>query len=150
MSGVTLRVDLQGADAVKDRFNSLVLRLGDLTPAMDEIGSGLITSTLDRFEKGRGPDGNAWPPSLRATEDHGQTLILSGRLRASITWKATQREVEVGTNVVYAAIHQLGGKAGRGRVVSIPARPYLPDPMPADDEAMINDVLGDYLTGAFR
>jgi len=31
----------------------------------------------------------------------------------------------VGTNVVYAAIHQFGGKAGRGRKVTIPARPFL-------------------------
>jgi phage virion morphogenesis protein len=33
--------------------------------------------------------------------------------------------VAVGTNRVYAAIHQLGGQAGRGRKVTIPARPYL-------------------------
>jgi phage virion morphogenesis protein len=29
------------------------------------------------------------------------------------------------TNVIYAAIHKFGGKAGRGKRVNIPARPYL-------------------------
>lgn len=31
----------------------------------------------------------------------------------------------VGTNKVYAAIHQFGGNAGRKKKVKIPARPYL-------------------------
>jgi len=148
MSGVALHVDLRGAEAIKDRFNSLILRLGDLTPAMDEIGSMLITSTLDRFEKGRAPDGTAWEPSRRAIEEDGQTLIDSGRLRASITSKAGRREVEVGTNVIYAAIHQLGGNAGRGRKTRLPARPYLG--LSSDDEKEIDAILGDYLTGALR
>lgn len=148
MSGVALHVDLRGAEAIKDRFNSLILRLGDLTPAMDEIGSMLITSTLDRFEKGRAPDGTAWEPSRRAIEEDGQMLIDSGRLRASITSKAGRREVEVGTNVIYAAIHQLGGNAGRGRKTRLPARPYLG--LSSDDEKEIDAILGDYLTGALR
>jgi phage gpG-like protein len=32
----------------------------------------------------------------------------------------------------YAAIHQWGGKAGRGLAVTIPARPYLPSERPPD------------------
>jgi len=31
----------------------------------------------------------------------------------------------VGSNLVYARIHELGGYAGRGRKVKIPMRPYL-------------------------
>ena len=31
----------------------------------------------------------------------------------------------VGSNLVYARIHELGGLAGRGRKVKIPMRPYL-------------------------
>lgn len=35
--------------------------------------------------------------------------------------------VELGTNVVYAAIHQFGGKAGpRKKRITIPARPFMP------------------------
>ncbi len=31
----------------------------------------------------------------------------------------------IGTNLDYAAIHQLGGQAGKNQSVTIPARPYL-------------------------
>ena len=31
----------------------------------------------------------------------------------------------IGSNLEYAAIHQLGGQAGRNKAVEIPARPYL-------------------------
>jgi phage gpG-like protein len=54
-----------------------------------------------------------------------KTLIDTARLMKSITYKEYSNRVEIGTNVVYGAIHQLGGKAGRGRKVTIPARPYL-------------------------
>ena len=58
-------------------------------------------------------------------------LIDSGRLKNSITYKVKaikklqDTKIYVGTNVVYAAIHQYGGYAGRNRKVYIPARPYL-------------------------
>ncbi len=43
----------------------------------------------------------------------------------SLTWQAFGDRVEHGTNVVYGAVHQLSGFAGRRRSVFIPARPYL-------------------------
>ena len=52
-------------------------------------------------------------------------LTDTARLRRSISYRAGAREISIGTNVIYAAIHQLGGKAGRGKKVNIPARPYL-------------------------
>lgn len=54
-----------------------------------------------------------------------KTLIDKGRLMKSINWRATNKQVSIGTNVVYAAIHNFGGPAGRGRKVKIPARPFL-------------------------
>ena len=50
----------------------------------------------------------------------------------------------------YAAIHQFGGKAGRGRKVTIPARPFLPvksdgSIYPAE-QAEIIKALNEYLT----
>lgn len=53
------------------------------------------------------------------------TLIKTGRLMKSINYQASKDRVRVGSNVVYAAIHQFGGQAGRRRKVHIPARPYL-------------------------
>ncbi|OPE24472.1 phage morphogenesis protein, partial [Pseudomonas aeruginosa] len=39
---------------------------------------------------------------------------------------ADRNEAGIGSNLVYAAIHQFGGDAGRGHQVEIPARRYLP------------------------
>jgi len=70
----------------------------------------------------------------KAFRDHvagKKILIDSGRLKNSITYKVKaikklqDTKIYIGTNMVYAAIHQYGGYAGRGRKVYIPARPYL-------------------------
>lgn len=80
----------------------------DLTPLMERIGAVLEASVNERFLTGTGPDGEAWTPSHRARETGGATLVDSTRLRDSIVTEARQREVEIGTNVPYAATHQFG------------------------------------------
>ena len=64
---------------------------------------------------------------MRAIAEGNRTLTDTGRLRSSIAHTLTEggRAVEVGTSVAYAAIHQLGGRAGKGRRARIFARPYL-------------------------
>ena len=49
-----------------------------------------------------------------------------------------------GAPVVYAAIHHFGGKAGRGRKVTIPARPTLG--LSADDQTAVAEIAGDWLS----
>ena len=95
--------------------------------AMDQVGRYLVASTLRRFERERAPDGSPWLKSARALAEGGQTLTDTGRLRTSIAHTVADggRAVGVGSNVLYAAIHQFGGRAGRGRKAKLPARPYL-------------------------
>ncbi|POZ60820.1 phage virion morphogenesis protein [Chromobacterium alticapitis] len=51
----------------------------------------------------------------------------SGKLAASVHSRYGDDYALIGAGgIPYARIHQLGGKAGKGRKVSIPARPYLP------------------------
>ncbi|VEH67135.1 Mu-like prophage protein gpG [Rodentibacter pneumotropicus] len=57
----------------------------------------------------------------------------------SITSEYTNDTALVGTNEPYAAIHQFGGKAGRGRSVTIPARPFLVL-TPQDEADILDDV----------
>lgn len=72
--------------------------------------------------------------SLRATswparKDDKPHLLLqkSTSLRKSIrVISVSSTKVVIGSDRKYAAIHQLGGKAGRGKKSKIPARPYLP------------------------
>lgn len=130
---------------------------------MRDIASYGENSTRDRFKTGTGPDGNAWQPSRRVQERGGKTLVDSNRLLSSITSQSGADFAEWGTNVIYAAIHQVGGeiraKTARGlffkvadgtarrvKKVTIPARPYLG--INADDEAHIVDIINQHLQEA--
>ena len=94
---------------------------------MDRIGRYLVASALRRFESERAPDGTPWLKSARAVAEGNRTLTDTGQLRRSIAHVITDGggAVEVGSNVVYAAIHQFGGLAGKGRRARIPVRAYL-------------------------
>lgn len=138
------RIEIDDAE-VRAALAALVAASEDLAPAMERIGGMLVASSLHRFESETGPDGRRWTPSIRALFEGGQTLTDRGHLRGSLTYAAGPTSVEVGTNLVYAAIHQLGGKAGRGHTAEIPARPYLG--VDGDDRAEIVRILGDHLMG---
>ena len=94
---------------------------------MDEIGRYLVAATSQRFAVARAPDGTPWLRSARAAAEGGPTLTRTGRLRDSITHTVSEggHAVAVGSGVAYAAIHQFGGQAGKGRRATIPARPFL-------------------------
>ncbi len=111
MSGAGVRVDVEYDDReVRAALVRLIARMDDPRPVMDGIGQKLVTSVIDRFEREQEPNGVPWKPSQRALEESGRTLTDTGRLRASITHRASRDGVVVGTNVVYAAIHQFGGR----------------------------------------
>ncbi|QPJ63713.1 MAG: phage virion morphogenesis protein [Candidatus Nitronauta litoralis] len=80
--------------------------------------------------------------------DGKKILIGQGNLLNSISSKADIDSVQWGTNMIYAAIHNFGGKAGRGKKVDIPARPYLV--LQDQDLDEMTAVLDDYLTGDFQ
>ncbi|WP_294622898.1 phage virion morphogenesis protein [uncultured Bilophila sp.] len=102
-----------------------------------DIGEALVSSTVQHFVEGKGPDGEGWKPSERSARDGGKPLSDTGRLRQSIEYTTTPDSVMVGTNVIYGRIHQLGGEIRpkrkkalkvKGKLVSkvtMPARPYL-------------------------
>ncbi len=97
----------------------------DTRPLMESIAGYMLFSTQRRFETETGPDGKKWLPlsprtankrignKRRGTEN---ILRVTNRLFSSITGEATASQAVVGTNVVYAAIHQQGG------TINVPAR----------------------------
>lgn len=155
------RIELDDGD-VRAALGRLLAAAEDMTPLMDLLGAHLTQTTRERFEDGKGPDGTPWPPSARATAQGGQTLVDSARLLGSIGHEAGRAYVEVGTNVIYAAIHQRGGtirarsggklkfRIGGAFVavdsVTMPARPFLG--VSAEDVAEIRLIVNDYLSGA--
>lgn len=105
MTGVSITIDTVNLRA---SLNKLQGRMGNLQPLFEGIGQAVVSETLERFRKEEAPDGNQWKKSQRAENAGGLTLTDRGHLRDSITWRATPDGVEVGTNRVYAAIHQFG------------------------------------------
>lgn len=115
MAGVTQHLALADlAPALAADIARLDGATADLSPAMAAIASSLEASTLFRFETETGPDGEAWLPSQRALAEGGQTLTDTARLRQSIASQSGPDWAEIGTNVVYAGLHQFGGVIKRG------------------------------------
>lgn len=161
MVGIAIRAP--GLPRLEAVIRALEFRGEHTFDLFDAIGLYLESSTDQRFETETGPDGRRWDPSIRAEFEGGKTLTDSARLRQSIAHVATRDRVEIGTNVIYAGVHQKGATiAGRGGPltfrlpgglgfvspfeVTIPARPFLG--IDADDEDEIIAIAEDFFAGA--
>ncbi len=142
MAGLSIKLDVTGD---LKRFAERVGRLEGTSWKKElagRLGNVLSNSAQDRFDTNIDPEGRAWKPSKRVLgargkngKPGGRTLTDTGRLKDSIHSAAGDDAVEVGTDVVYARIHQLGGDAGRNHATKLPARPYLG--VSADDEQIL-------------
>lgn len=141
MAGARIRVD-GDFEPVNRYLLQLEQRLDNMTPMMTEIGDYMVSTTQGRMSRGVQPDGSPQKPVKRG----GTPLVDQGILRGSITREPSHDQVVVGTNVIYSAIHQFGGKTGRGHSVYIDARPYLG--IAIEDELEINDIVRDFLEAA--
>ncbi|MBL4832647.1 MAG: phage virion morphogenesis protein [Pseudomonas sp.] len=130
MAGITLYVT--GDKAIQQIFNRL--ESADANDLLNVIGESILDDVFDRFDKGQAPDGTKWEASKAAQgRDHkddsnrkGKTLVDSAILRDSFSAQPVGgSSVAVGTNQPYAAIHNFGGKNGRGRKNTVPKRQIL-------------------------
>jgi phage virion morphogenesis protein len=120
MAGTALQIDLQAMETVRRRIQALGST--DLSPLVADIAATVESQTRRRLGKEkRAPDGSAWAPWSEGYRGR-RMLERSGALIDSIHHKLYGDQAEVGSNLVYAAIHQFGG-AEVGK--AIPARPYL-------------------------
>jgi phage virion morphogenesis protein len=94
-------------DTITSALQAINSRLSDMTPIMRQIAGIMQDAVEENFAQQGRP---RWKPSARASREGGMTLQDTGRLAASITSRSTGNQAVVGTNVVYAAIHQFGGK----------------------------------------
>jgi phage virion morphogenesis protein len=130
-------------EAIRQKLQQLQQRLGDLQPIYRELGEYLLLSTDIRWEREIDPDGNRWKALTPFTRSQKESLgridkILqsTGRLRASIRYRANSQKLVVGTNVKYARNHQLG-------INGVPQRKFLG--LSIDDRQEIIRVLNRYL-----
>ena len=134
--------------AVEEALLEVAKKASDLRPLMKNIAGIMADSTEENFkEEGRPKwqDLSEKTKTARKKTGHypGQILQVSGQLASSISTQYDDESAVIGSNLDYAAIHQLGGQAGRNKSVEIPARPYLK--LTDDDYNEINHEIEKYL-----
>ncbi|MBF0401965.1 MAG: phage virion morphogenesis protein [Magnetococcales bacterium] len=128
-----------------------IARGRDMSTPFQEIATVMQYAVEENFlQEGR----PSWVPLAEATiaerekKHPGSTMKIlqdSGRLATSITSASDAFSAQISTDTIYAAIHNFGGPAGRGRSVTIPARPFMV--LLDDDLEEIIDILERHLAG---
>ena len=116
---------------VNKRLLEIASKTENLRPLMKNIAGILAFSTEENFKNEGRPE--KWTDLKEITknkrkEQHkwpGQIFQVSGQLASSISTQYDDNSAVIGSNLPYAAIHQLGGQAGRNKKTKIPARPYI-------------------------
>lgn len=131
-----IEIQINGIDEIIATLNRIADKTKDKTDLMRNIAGTMEAAVLTNFDVGGRP---AW---LGIKHREGTPLVDTENLMSSITRDHDNDSAVVGTNEPYAAIHQFGGMAGRGRKVKIPARPFLQ--LTEQDEADILEDVQDY------
>ena len=172
MAGATLDITFQPGRTVT-AVAALLASSRDPTPLLRAIGTGLLRNTQDRFEAETAPDGSAWAPlnAWYLTFKRGPGILrgaaMRGGLQGSLVMDVEAGAIRIGSNKIYAAVHQFGATIepknpqgrlairdykgnlqGIARSVTIPARPYLG--LSRRDEETILETTEDHLDRILR
>lgn len=150
---------------VLDALGRLQRSVADASPVMAQIAGVMHDAVEENFAQQGRPKWLGLKAPVSKRRSGGMILQDTGQLAASITAASDATSATVGTNKVYAAIHQFGGQtrphvilprnkkalAFGGRVVKkvnhpgskIPARPFLS--LTSEDEDRIVGKVGAYL-----
>jgi phage virion morphogenesis protein len=155
MSGVGMQWQLVDFAELQRRVDAISDM--DTRHLMDSIGAEVTTQTQRRIsDEKTSPDGVAWPKwsdAYAKTREGGQSLLLNeGDLVRSITHvvELGGREVDVGSNLVYAKIQNFGGaKVGKP---NLPAREWLglSNENKRDVQMVSSDFLDHHLSVTFQ
>ncbi|AXV78895.1 MULTISPECIES: phage virion morphogenesis protein [Ralstonia solanacearum species complex] len=149
---IDLQVNDTALSALFDRYQD---RLTNAEPAMAEIAEILMRHTSDAFAAEGIPKWVDLAESTKAQREEagtwpGMILHVTGTLADSYTASSGNDYAQVASFLPYAAIHNFGGKAGRGHSATTPARRQIPVD---DDQQLIpaarEDILAfmvDYLS----
>ncbi|MBR2526151.1 phage virion morphogenesis protein [bacterium] len=130
MSDKPIEIEFDNKE-VHEKLLDLAKKAENLRPLMKNIAGIFAYSTEENFKEEGRPD--KWQDLAESTKNQrtkkrkwpGQILQVEGKLAASINTFYDNDSAVIGSNLEYAAIHQLGGQAGKNKSVEIPARPYL-------------------------
>jgi phage gpG-like protein len=140
--GVRINIDLNGLDR---EMREMVRGLDNFRTPLKQSSIYMEGAIGRRFRKA------PWKPLSPATiaiHPHragGKPLNDTGKLRMSVTSRAVKRirarKLEYGTNLIYAPLHNFGGRGGWGKM--IPKREFLY--FDKQDERAIQRIFEDYI-----
>jgi phage virion morphogenesis protein len=122
---VTIKVDDRAVQV--ETLGELRAKVTDY-PALLKIAGNLMRASIARTFRDEGSPAGSWPRlALSTLKKKGYTaghklLIMSGRLFGSITYAIAGNVLTIGTNLVYAAVHQWGSKDRSGGSIGAQAR----------------------------
>jgi phage virion morphogenesis protein len=152
MPGAQIKVDFSGLGSIAAGFRALQKLGHEPAPMLRAIGVALRIETAKRFENAQDPKGQPWKPWSRgyAAITESRSILRGksgdGGLLGSLAIKVEGATVRLGSNKIYAGVHQFGativpvnkkalfffirGASGHvfgihAKKVTIPARPYL-------------------------
>lgn len=153
------------SEEVNDALARLLAAADDITPALKNIGEYEAGASRRRFISKQDPAGNPWKdlnPLYAQTKKGPGILVGETRSLSQIVWQLADGGVEIGTNLIYARIHNeggtivpksaaalvfsMGGRTFKLKKVTIPKRQFLG--FSAADEAEILAIVTDHFVEA--
>ncbi len=156
-------------DTITTSLQRAAEALGDLTALNQDMGEFMLESTERNFREGTSPDGTPWAPKSMATMEAYRRREAKGlngpvparpligpskALSTTIAYEADATGLSWGSNMIYAAVMQLGASKGqfgttsRGSPIpwgTIPPRPFLG--IGPEDELGLLAIIEEYMTG---
>lgn len=129
MAGTTIEIKANDKKVTK-LLLQIHAKLGDLTAANKIIGSTVRASVIRNFEKaGRPKKWKKHSASTKSIRGKGAKILMAqgfaGGLAGSINYSADKESAKIGTNKIYAAVHQFGAKKGSFGSFAIGIREYM-------------------------
>lgn len=141
MTGISYKTTIDDAD-MREKLAELIERMERPRGFYVNVGEYLLNSVGDNFDKEQAPDGSPWRGlsavtiERREAAGHGPTPILrvSGVLRGSFNYEASDTQVRVGSPAVQAAMLHFGGESKGYMKGTIHARPIVGMPEGGEEE----------------
>ena len=103
----------------------------DMTPVMKAFAEYMVLQTADRFKNEKAPDGTPWvrlnpvTKAMKKKEGKIDKILHSDGYLRLIHYEAEEHGFSLSSDRDYSAIHQYGGKAGKGHKATIPKREFI-------------------------
>ncbi|WP_345844781.1 phage virion morphogenesis protein [Shewanella algae] len=133
MAGARIEINAEGFEQAATKLAAIAAKGEKLGPLMNDIGEMLLFSHQERNAKGIAPDDTPWAPLSPATQAlkprHKTTpLRLNDILLNQLAYQADDHSLELGSNMVYAAMQQFGGTTSPKSMIpgkELPAREFI-------------------------